>query len=174
MLQKANLSYNITSLDFTFENVNHYYTIEKSSNKHFTDDEASASSEEFQSIYDFALVQEVLVRHDNPKAFFTATKNPVGNNTTENASLYYYLCRHPGFCKGDFYKNCIYSSIHLCEECKMGLAAVFLLCILCLGLAITLGNIVIIMVSWARKKEKKANKMDVWKSSLAVADMIAG
>ena len=142
------------------------------STKDFIDEEASASSGEDR--LQIAFIEPIVYRDVNLTAFLPEIKLLFYSGTVENASLSYHLCRHPGFCNGDFYKNCSNMSIHLCEECDMGLAAVFFLYVLCLGVAITLGNILIIMVSWARKNKKKADKMDVWKSSLAVADMIAG
>ena len=49
-------------------------------------------------------------------------------------------CGHPTFCNDAFYTTCWNQTIAACKNCDMGLAAVFLLFVVLLGLAIVLGN----------------------------------
>ena len=84
------------------------------------------------------------------------------------------LCGQPGFCTSDIHANCPNTILSECQECDNGLATVFMFFIICLGIAILLGNLLIIFVGYRKHKENKKDKMDVCKTSLALADMVAG
>ena len=96
----------------------------------------------------------------------------LGNNfQQEQFSI---LCGNPGFCTNGVYQECRNQPLSGCERCDLGLAATFLFFVVCLGLGIILGNLLIALVGYRRHKEGKANKMDLCKISLAVADMLTG
>ena len=97
---------------------------------------------------------------------------PMGNSSQpEFLSI---LCGNPGFCMNGVYQECGNQPISECERCDVGLAATFLFFVICLGFAIILGNIWIILVGNRRRKDGKRNKMDLCKCSLALADMLTG
>ncbi|CAK8686685.1 unnamed protein product [Clavelina lepadiformis] len=87
------------------------------------------------------------------------------------------VCGYPGFCVGsppDIYFKCSNQTLFECEACGVGRAASFLFFVLLFGLAIFLGNALVIWVGYKRFNRGKANKMDICKTSLAVADILTG
>ena len=84
------------------------------------------------------------------------------------------ICGLPGFCKASAYDLCFNTSISNCDECSKPGSILFILFVVCLGLAILIGNLVILAVGWKRHKSGKASKMDVCRCSLAIADLLTG
>lgn len=84
-------------------------------------------------------------------------------------------CSYPGFCgKGriDIYRNCFNKTLLDCEECGMAGGAVILLLAVSLGLAILTANALTMLVGIRRCRRGKANKLDICRSSLALADAL--
>ena len=106
---------------------------------------------------------------------FIVNNVPVTSVSNNNVTLIStQICGQPGFCTNDIYANCPNTILSECQECDNGLAAVFMFFIICLGIAILLGNLLIVLVGYRKHKENKKDKMDVCKMSLALADMVAG
>ena len=84
------------------------------------------------------------------------------------------MCGLPGFCKASAYDSCFNISISNCNECSKPGSIFFILLVVCLGLAILIGNLIILAVGWKRHKSGKASKMDVCRCSLAIADLLTG
>ncbi|XP_076821161.1 complement receptor type 2-like [Clavelina lepadiformis] len=87
------------------------------------------------------------------------------------------VCGYPGFCVGsppDIYFKCFSQTLFECEMCGVGRAAVFLFFVLLFGLAIFFCNVLVIWVGYKRFNRGKGNKMDICKTSLAVADCLTG
>ena len=104
----------------------------------------------------------------------TNYKNASMSNTAFSNIRLTRICGQPGFCTSEIYANCPNITVSECQECNNGLGAVFIFFIICLGIAILLGNLLIILVGYRKHKENKKDKMDVCKMSLALADMVAG
>ena len=121
-----------------------------------------------QSVYQTSAPQPVSIG-------FIVNNVPVTSVSSNNVTLIStQICGQPGFCTNNIYANCPNTILSECQECDNGLAAVFMFFIICLGIAILLGNLLIIFVGYRKHKENKKDKMDVCKMSLALADMIAG
>ena len=106
---------------------------------------------------------------------FIVNNVPVTSVSNNNVTLIStQICGQPGFCTSDIYANCFNTILSECQECDNGLATVFIFFIICLGIAILLGNLLIILVGYRKHKENKKDKVDVCKMSLALADMVAG
>ncbi|XP_076821639.1 sushi, von Willebrand factor type A, EGF and pentraxin domain-containing protein 1-like isoform X1 [Clavelina lepadiformis] len=87
------------------------------------------------------------------------------------------VCGYPGFCVGsppDIYFKCFNQTLFECEMCGVGRAAVFLFFVLLFALTIFFGNALVIWVGYKRFNRRTANKMDICKLSLAVADILTG
>ena len=84
------------------------------------------------------------------------------------------LCGEPGFCSNGIYHECNNVAIYDCKLCQNGLAAAFLTFVVCLGLGIAIGNLLIILIGFRRRKIGKMELIDLWKISLAVADLLTG
>ncbi|CAK8686669.1 unnamed protein product [Clavelina lepadiformis] len=87
------------------------------------------------------------------------------------------VCEYPGFCVGsppDIYLNCSNQTLFECDMCGVGRAASFLFFVLLFGLAIFVGNALVIWVGYKRFNRGKGNKMDICKTSLAIADILTG
>ncbi|XP_076821227.1 sushi, von Willebrand factor type A, EGF and pentraxin domain-containing protein 1-like isoform X2 [Clavelina lepadiformis] len=87
------------------------------------------------------------------------------------------VCGYPGFCVGsppDIYFKCSNHTLFECEACGVGRAVSFLFFVLLFALTIFFGNALVIWVGYKRFNRKKANKMDICKLSLAVADILTG
>ena len=99
-----------------------------------------------------------------------------GNNSTNSsiAQVLSRLCTNPGFCSNAILDDCSHQPLTECERCNLGLASVFIFFVVLLGLAILLGNLIITLVSYQRYKARKMNKFDIFKTSLALADMLTG
>ena len=121
-----------------------------------------------QSVYQRSASQPVSIGFIVNNVPFTSVSS--NNVTLINTQL----CGQPGFCTSDIHTNCPNTILSECQECDNRLAAVFMFFIICLGIAILLGNLLIIFVGYRKHKENKIDKMDVCKTSLALADMVAG
>ena len=62
------------------------------------------------------------------------------------------ICGQPGFCTNKIYANCSNITLSECQQCNNSLEAVFLFFIICLGIAILLGNL-IVLVGYRKHKE---------------------
>ncbi|XP_076803141.1 uncharacterized protein LOC143447091 [Clavelina lepadiformis] len=87
------------------------------------------------------------------------------------------FCGFPGVCQGsliDIYNQCADIPLLSCDKCDLTRGAVFLSFVILLGLAILIGNILIICVGIQRHRKNKHTKMDLCRSSLALADLTTG
>ena len=114
--------------------------------------------------------------HNNgPVAWAARSKVELQPMFSSNLSLYdSRLCGIPGFCEASAYDSCYNTSISDCDECSKPESIVFILFVVCLGLAILAGNSMILAVGWKRQKSGKASKMDACRCSLAIADLLTG
>ena len=87
---------------------------------------------------------------------------------------YHNLCGQPGFCDNDIHEFCVITPVYNCESCHIELAVIFIFSVMCLALAILVGNILIILVGCRRRKSGKSDHMNIWKISLALADLLTG
>ena len=101
-----------------------------------------------------------------PPADFQMTRKT--NLSMQNSRI----CGVPGFCEGNAYDSCFNTSISKCDECSKFGSRFFLSFVTCLGLAILIGNLIILAVVWKRHKSRKASKMDACRCSLAIADLL--
>ena len=99
-------------------------------------------------------------------------------NSSDVISLHdktvYNLCGSPGICKVAAAAKCKNLSLSSCSECSHVTFGFFIFIILLLGLAILMGNLLILKVNYDLKKKQKTNKLDIYKTSLAVADLLSG
>ncbi|CAK8679905.1 unnamed protein product [Clavelina lepadiformis] len=101
----------------------------------------------------------------------TSTNKP---NVTSRIST---VCGFPGICVGtirDIYINCFNQTLLSCQQCGVGRAIVFLILMVIFGLMIFVGNALVICVGYRRWKRRNATKLDICKTSLAVADILTG
>ena len=96
--------------------------------------------------------------------------------TTNNKSIVLTttICGLPGFCEQGAYQHCQNATLLNCERCGRPRAAIFLLVTVILSLIILFGNTMVLLITTSRLKNKKLTKIDVCKSSLAVADLFVG
>ena len=80
----------------------------------------------------------------------------------------------PGNCKESAYHDCYDIIMEDCPECSETATAFFVLLVLLLGLAILGGNTLILVVYFYMKRKREGTKEDIYRASLAVADLIAG
>ncbi|CAK8694167.1 unnamed protein product [Clavelina lepadiformis] len=79
----------------------------------------------------------------------------------------------PGICVGsaqDIYTKCFNITLLECQQCGIIRGAILLLVVLFLGLAILIGNVLTVLVGIRRCRRGKASKMDICRTSLAIAD----
>lgn len=86
----------------------------------------------------------------------------------------YRLCGVPGVCQLNANEKCSNISLNSCAECDHVAIGFFIFVALLLGLAIIIGNSIIIKVYYDLKAKRKARKVDFYKTSMAFADLIAG
>ncbi|CAK8686655.1 unnamed protein product [Clavelina lepadiformis] len=87
------------------------------------------------------------------------------------------VCGYPGFCVGtpfEIYQNCSNQTLFECEACGVDKAVIFLCFVLLFGLAICFSNALVIWIGLKRLKRRKATKVDICKTSLAIADILTG
>ncbi|CAK8694180.1 unnamed protein product [Clavelina lepadiformis] len=84
-------------------------------------------------------------------------------------------CCFPGFCESNNVKihdECFNKTFLDCQVCGETRGVVFLFLAVCLGLAILIGNGLTVLVGIRRCKRGKASKMDICRTSLAMADVL--
>jgi len=87
---------------------------------------------------------------------------------------YHSLCGQPGFCSNEVHELCFNTPLYECGLCHNEQAVLFIFFVICLGLAILLGNILIVLVGYRRYKSGQSKKLNIWKISLAIADLLIG
>ena len=109
--------------------------------------------------------------NSTPDAIFPSLQMISKTNLSLESSR---ICGLPGFCKASAYDSCFNFSISTCDECSKPGSVFFILFVVCLGVAIVIGNLIILAVGWKRHKSGKASKMDACRCSLAIADLLTG
>ena len=84
------------------------------------------------------------------------------------------ICGVPGICSIQAKNNCFQVPVQSCEKCSFAPLGLFIFCVSCLGLAILLGNLLVMAVYYSNRKKSTLSKIDDFRVSLAVADLIAG
>ena len=84
------------------------------------------------------------------------------------------LCGVPGVCNPNAQSLCLNTKLGDCQACDDGASVCFIFLILCLGLAILIGNALILFATAQMRKKKTANIVHWYKASLAVADLLTG
>ena len=84
------------------------------------------------------------------------------------------LCGVPGVCNTNAQSLCLNTKLRDCQACDDGASVCFIFLILCLGLAILIGNALILFATAQMRKKKTANIVHWYKASLAVADLLTG
>ena len=84
------------------------------------------------------------------------------------------LCGVPGICHSSAEQNCLDVTLANCSDCSDAASGFFVFIVSCLGLAILLGNLLILAVSAQLHKKRTITHIDWYKASLAVADLITG
>ena len=98
-------------------------------------------------------------------------RNGMNNLTTEQTKI----CGLPGFCsQTDAFDTCYNTTLSNCSECSAAASLAFIIFAVCLGLAIFVGNSLILTVGYKRHKKGKESKLDICRSSLALADILTG
>ncbi|CAK8697389.1 unnamed protein product [Clavelina lepadiformis] len=114
--------------------------------------------------------------------YLETTKRPVKLSTSSDSlqqmgsgkMLVSSLCGFSGFCSGttpEIYQKCFNTNLFSCPECGSRKGALFLLILLLFGLAIFVGNLLVILVGCKRFKRGIIKKLDICKTSLSVADV---
>ena len=91
-----------------------------------------------------------------------------------NINSQYNLCGVPGVCNPSAIPTCFNVSVGDCDECSSIASRFFIFIILILGLAILMGNLLILLVTAQLYKKRTAKSNDWFKASLAVSDVITG
>ena len=97
-------------------------------------------------------------------------QNGMNNLTTEQSRI----CGLPGFCSQTAFDTCFNTTLRNCSECSGAASLAFIIFAVCLGLAIFVGNSLILTVGYKRHKKGKESKLDICRSSLALADILTG
>ena len=84
------------------------------------------------------------------------------------------LCGVPGVCNSNAQSLCLNTKLGNCQACDDGASGFFIFLVLCLGLAILIGNAFILFATAQMRKKKTATIIDWYKASLAVADLLTG
>ena len=84
------------------------------------------------------------------------------------------LCGVPGICRSTAQRHCFNVTLADCPDCSDAASGFFVFLVLCLGLAILFGNLVILAVSTQLYKMRRATNVDWFKASLAVSDLMTG
>ena len=80
----------------------------------------------------------------------------------------------PGICHPSAEQNCFNETLSNCSDCSDAASGFFVFIVLCLGLAILFGNLLILAVSAQLHKKRVITHIDWYKASLAVADLMTG
>ena len=86
----------------------------------------------------------------------------------------YRLCGVPGICNPSAIPSCLNVTVGDCDECSSTASGFFVFIILILGLAILVGNSLILLVTARLHKKRTVKSNDWFKASLAVSDVITG
>ena len=97
-------------------------------------------------------------------------RNGMNNLTTEQTRI----CGLPGFCSQTAFDTCYNTTLRNCSECSVVASSAFIIFAVCLGLAIFVGNSLILTVGYKRHKKAKESKLDICRNSLAFADILTG
>ena len=93
------------------------------------------------------------------------------NLTTQQSRI----CGLPGFCnQPTIYDTCYKTALRNCSDCNGAAAFGFFVFAVCLGLANLIGNSLILLVGYKRRKNRKESKLDICKNSIAIADFLTG
>ena len=84
------------------------------------------------------------------------------------------LCGTLPFCNNSANFACMNTTIKNCNKCNLVKGVLFMLFLIILGVVILIGNMLIIAVVYRRHRKKKIDKIDMMKTSLAVADLLTG
>ena len=97
-------------------------------------------------------------------------RNGMNNLTAQQTRI----CGLPGFCSQTAFDTCCNKALRNCSECTGEASLVFTIFAACLGFAIFVGNSLILTVRYKGNKKAKEGKLDICRSSLAVADILTG
>ena len=86
----------------------------------------------------------------------------------------YRLCGVPGVCNPSAIPSCLNVTVGDCDECSSTASGFFVFIILILGLAVLIGNLLILLVTARLHKRRTVKSNDWFKASLAVSDVITG
>ena len=100
----------------------------------------------------------------------TMLKNGMNNLITKPSKI----CGLPGSCSRIAYDTCYTTTLINCSECNGAASSAFIIFTVYLGLAIFVGNSLILTVGYKRRKNGKKSKLDICRSSLAIADILTG
>ena len=105
----------------------------------------------------------------------TVNTNFIENETINQANTSQYnLCGVPRICNSNAQSLCLNTRLGDCQACDVGASGCFIFLVLCLGLAILIGNAFILFATAQMRKKKTATIIDWYKASLAVADLLTG
>ena len=110
---------------------------------------------------DFIFINELEINNQN-KTLNTSNLSP------------FTFCGTLPFCDNSANSTCINTTIKSCNKCSLVNGILFVLFLVILGLVISIGNMLIIVVVYRRHRKKKINKIDIIKMSLAIADLLTG
>jgi len=96
------------------------------------------------------------------------------NYSSNNFTYSYNRCGVPGICDFSAITFCLNITVAECQACNSTASGFFLFIILCLGLAIILGNFLVILLLVQLRKKRTPKPTDLYKASLALADVITG
>ena len=94
--------------------------------------------------------------------------------TSTNLVTITILCGTFPFCDESANRLCYGTPVHSCELCSLANGSVLVSFFVLLALAIIIGNVMIIGVGWIRYQKKTMDKLDIAKTSLAIADTLIG
>ena len=103
------------------------------------------------------------------ETFNTSFSSPVIHN---NKMLM--LCGTLPFCDNSAKSACMNTTIINCNKCSLIKGVLFMLFLIILGVVILIGNMLIIAVVYRSHRKKKIDKIDMMKTSLAIADLLTG
>ena len=96
----------------------------------------------------------------------------VVNPNSKNGQLS--LCGVPGICSNKAAENCYNVTLNNCEDCPSANLAVFISLVGILGATILLGNFLVLHVCYQFWRKRTLWKIDKFRISLAMADILAG
>ena len=140
----------------------------------FFDHSLLAQKENIFEIESDAIINKSDIRFPKPITLNLTSGDSFRMSTVDLTIENSRICGLPGFCRESAYKKCFNVALSNCDECSKSGSIFFILFVMCLGLAILIGNLIILAVGWKRQKSGKANKMDVCRCSLAIADLLTG